>query len=1041
MKNLKKILILLLTLTLAFGLFACGDDGGDKPCTTCVDENEDGKCDVCKKDMPKDPVTSLLLIDQGYPDFQFVIAATGFPSSARDTLKNDVLKELNEKLEFDVEMVIENSKDDEEMEMEVLVGDVTSRGDDYKFDRHNLGKDGYVIKIVGKKIIINAGSDEALVLAIEEFADKILGIDEDEIGDVTMTSEDNIIEIQDDYDVTSLAVNGTDMKGYTIAADLDRSYYWTVAASIQDTLYDRTGYWLEIVKLSEATEKSIVIKHIDKVYSENSYRIYAAGSQLIVECAFDNMLEKATSEFLYAKITKGSGAVSFTGDVFKKDISVVYYEDFGAVGDGRTGTEHDDFKAIYETHAFANECGQIVKANRDNRENCTYYIFDTTITTPSGKKPLAAPIKTNVDWCGATFIIDDTKMHNYAGQTYYDMAHTDIFEVLPDAALTGYTITDPVQLASILGNGINPDTEYINLDCINWDGPVMIVPYNSGHKVFRRFSYSQHSGEAMHELIVVEADGKVSTETPIMFDYTGLSSVVVYKLDPATAITVENGTFITKESKVNHMSTDGTWKGGYIARGMNVMRSYTTVKNIEHVVNIGFTLDERAAGAEGPSNNGWFRAENANEVTFKDCIIPARIAYNQSSSYNLRGMLVNKLICDGCVQSNFWVTIDPTTHEIIDAVNYDKSAIGYCTKSSADALVGMGSTPDTLNLKVKYGSRKGAALRLCWGVGGTNYCKNMQYLNSSLSRIDAHAGLYNGAVINCNINDLELTGYGEFIMQDTNWYPYSASIPLLFLRSDYGYHWDGDILVKNVNAHVYDGSSLYLANHIYNNNWYFGYTPAFPNITVDNLDLYSMNTGDPLKKNTMIYISKFQNKDKYKHLLVNDPSDTEANKSDNLTAIFDIIDADGDGYVDEPLMDRNKDGKVDQNDLCDLDGDGKVGNTSLPYLDSYKGNPESVWDGIKIPGCTVNLNITKPPQYIKVINNDGVNETGGYRFIIKDTSGEGISDGGWYNTDETYGGFFGDTKFIYGEGENDFFYGTANTDPSGTFTFKAEEIK
>jgi hypothetical protein len=31
MKNAKKILILLLTLTLAFGLFACGGDGGQRP--------------------------------------------------------------------------------------------------------------------------------------------------------------------------------------------------------------------------------------------------------------------------------------------------------------------------------------------------------------------------------------------------------------------------------------------------------------------------------------------------------------------------------------------------------------------------------------------------------------------------------------------------------------------------------------------------------------------------------------------------------------------------------------------------------------------------------------------------------------------------------------------------------------------------------------------------------------------------------------------------------------------------------------------------
>jgi hypothetical protein len=168
-----------------------------------------------------------------------------------------------------------------------------------------------------------------------------------------------MIKIQDNYKVTSLAVNGTDMKGYTIAADLDRTYYWAVATNIQNTIYDRTGYWFEIVKLSEATEKSIVVKHIDKVYGENSFKASVNGSQLVIECAFDNMLDKAMSEFVYEKITKATGDVNFTGDVFKKDISVVYYDDFGAKGDGKT----DDFKAIYDTHKFANECGQTVKAD------------------------------------------------------------------------------------------------------------------------------------------------------------------------------------------------------------------------------------------------------------------------------------------------------------------------------------------------------------------------------------------------------------------------------------------------------------------------------------------------------------------------------------------------------------------------------------------------------------------------------------------------------------------------------------------------------
>ena len=41
---MKKLLVLLLALSLTFVLFACG---GKTPCETCVDENGDGACDVC----------------------------------------------------------------------------------------------------------------------------------------------------------------------------------------------------------------------------------------------------------------------------------------------------------------------------------------------------------------------------------------------------------------------------------------------------------------------------------------------------------------------------------------------------------------------------------------------------------------------------------------------------------------------------------------------------------------------------------------------------------------------------------------------------------------------------------------------------------------------------------------------------------------------------------------------------------------------------------------------------------------------------------
>ena len=72
------------------------------------------------------------------------------------------------------------------------------------------------------------------------------------------------------------------------------------------------------------------------------------------------------ASFVLSTITQGSGDVNFTGTVYNRDISYVTYEDFGAVGDGKT----DDFDAIIRTHEYANENGLSVFAN----ETATYYI-------------------------------------------------------------------------------------------------------------------------------------------------------------------------------------------------------------------------------------------------------------------------------------------------------------------------------------------------------------------------------------------------------------------------------------------------------------------------------------------------------------------------------------------------------------------------------------------------------------------------------------------------------------------------------------------
>ena len=1007
----KKVLLLLIALLLIFTVASC--DGGDKtdePCDVCVDGNGDGKCDSCKKDIPTQTAEDILLFDEdGIPTFKIVLSAE-LPSSMRQTVNTNIKMMLQREYDIEIDIVVEGKENDEVTETEILIGNVKNRGDKYSFDGHSLGKAGYSIRPVGTKLLIAGGSDETLTDAVMLFADDFLGVNEP--YDLTFTANDIMEYIQNDYYVTSLKVNGSDMRGYTLAADLTRDYYLDAAELFRDKVYTRTGYWFEIVDSENATDRSIVLTHNKELSDTESFKASVSGTRLMLECAYDNKLSESVEEFMAIEIFMKEGDVDFNSTSFSKNISTVRYEDFGTVGDGKI----NDFDAIYNAHEFANISGQTVLG----KKGAKYYIFDTA----SANAPTVArtvTIKTNVNWQGAEFIIDDTNI-GLTENDDYKYLNKNIFSVQPDSDLAPITLYASNKehagyISTILGDGITRKSTHIEIppEAIGgWTGAVMIAPQNSSHKVYRRKGYGAASGATMQE---------------VMFDFQSLSNVTVYRLDESTAIRIENGTFRTLACRSNIVYTNSKGeleaRGSSISRGISIQRSYTTLYNIKHYVENEIKLTEQidADGkiiAGGPAYSGFFSPSNANHITVENCVLSGRRAYvrpqgGTTGTYDLSGNMVNFLIYKDCIQHNFWVTVDPETYEISPAKEGDEGAL---TSMSA------------FTLTTENGKKR--SLTMHWGIGGTNWCKNMIYDGSTLSRFDAHQGLYNGAIIDSTINYIELTGNGLFEMAGTRWFSSSpGSNALLPLRADYGWTWEGEMKVKDTEAFVYTTDVVAVCYFGYTN-WYFGYTCAFPSIELDNVDFYDIEkyyfdyTLQPLDAGYEVWLTKSKIKfDSCMHL-----------NTSHTNPIYSIEDNDKDGFIDEPCFDRDGDGIVDG--PIDLDGNGKVGNTSFVFSNFYNGGEydgDGKNSGVADTNSKINLCRVIPPKYIKIINNDGVGGSGGYTYLMWDTSGYNVSNGEYY-TEENYGGFFGGTKFIYGEGDNDFFLGTNHSKQTVTQTFK-----
>ena len=855
MKKIRTLLLILLTLTLAFCLFACGGGGDDdNPCTSHTDANEDGKCDACgeKLETQKPTPTELKLIENGEPKFQ-IVYSKDFKSD--EVFIVNKIKSALAKFEIAVDVVAESEENAKECE--ILIGDVNARGDKYFYDGHTLGKEGYVFKIVDSKVIINAGSTEMLAEAVEEFIEDVLGIkkETESLSSVIMSSDQQVEEIQDDYRITSLSVDGNIIKSYTIAVDKTNSYHVTAAKTLQDAIYERTGYWLKIVNRDEANN-SIVFDKVSKTAVEGGFKVSTnSKKQLVIECGFDNKIEIAIENFLSDVIFAQRNDVNLKGELYKQTINVVYYKDFGAKGDGIA----DDFKAIKAAHEFANISGQTVKADAGK----TYRIHDTRIDGAV----TYIPVKTNVEWGNAKFIIDDSSLSTFDGT---GMHSGWIFQV--DNDYEDITVTDAAKLSPLAGVGEGTTKLDLGLGY-----PAMITLYNANHKVYRRIGYSSADGADQHEVILIDKDGNIDESTPFMFDYEEVTSYIVHRTD-VEHVTLKGGVFTTVASNVNiYDAASGKYIGdGYFARGIRVRRPYTVVEGVDHFITGEIPLKEQTGTNCGVAYSGFFYAISTNDVLFKNCVLTGRRCYLKKSggtmgTYDFGANGVNKIRLEGCIQSNFYMQASSdmgvtTTYKLtngdgsvtygveVDNGGSKEKQPGFTVKMengipkitpAGGAVFSMGNNPSP------------AGGRICWGIGGTNYCKNMEYINSVLSRFDAHCGLLNGKVVGTTINFFAMVGKGDFLIEDCTWIaPASgaANNTILYLRDDYGSPWEGTITIKNTIAsnHVDSNgtpSAFGIVFHKYQN-WYFGYDCYFPNLIIDNLTFTNYADGTKID---MIY--------------------------------------------------------------------------------------------------------------------------------------------------------------------------------------------
>lgn len=378
-----------------------------------------------------------------------------------------------------------------------------------------------------------------------------------------------------------------------------------------------------------------------------------------------------------------------------ENANVVRYEDFGARGDGKS----DDVAAIAKAHAYANLHDVPVKANDD----ATYYI---------GGHEVPVIIQTDTDFGAAQFIIDDTDVENINAYVF------EVRSKLP-----------PIKPEGVVS--LKRNQRKVELD-LSQGGVVRVTDANT--KRYIRRGLNQNNGTSQLDVFVVDKEGHVDANTPILWDFDQITAIVVYPVDE-TPLTITGGRFTTIANAAESKYT-------YYARGLAIKRSKVLVEGLEHRVT--------GEGDHGAPYYGFINIRDCTDVTVRNTTLTGHKTYHTIGS-------AGKPVAMG----------------------------------SYDILVTRALNVSFVNCR-QFDDIKD---RTRWGIMGSNYSKNLLYERCELSRFDAHQGVSGATIRDSTLGyaGINAIGGGTFLVENTT--VYSGSF--INLRHDYGSTWQGEFIIRN----------------------------------------------------------------------------------------------------------------------------------------------------------------------------------------------------------------------------------------------------
>ncbi len=804
---MKKTIVLLLALILTLTLVACGgneckhiDANTDGKCDECgevvgtcahEDANTDKKCDKCGETLDAATGDDLVLV--AGKETKFAVLSADAISDRSEGYVNDFVKKLNKYYLEDQNLKINYDVKGFEDAVEIIFGSTANRGDAFKKDEHYLGYKGFSVEVIGNKLFVLGGGEKGYQNAIKYLEDTLFNLEsygEDVIDELVIPAGTKYESIPTDYNITEFTVDGRDIKNFVLTYTKDSKAAKAAATLLQETVYKEAGVWLPYVAISDVTadQKTIYVEFTKgdaARTTENGTTVYVKDGDLYIECEFENKIEEIVQDVIDSKLSVAKVKIP-SNYTYTKDVRNIYYKDFGAIGDGVT----DDFFAIKACHEYANKYGHTVNGT----EGHTYYIGIANGTE-------SIPVKTDTYWNLASFIWDDRDVPDPTESNAY---RANIFRILPSKDST--TLSGSKLPVTSIPSG--------SATIGDWKPGerVLVAIYDNTKRQYIRFGANQDNGQAQTEMILVNADGTIDPSTPVQWDYTTLSKMVVYPCDEApltfsggykdqtdnySAMGRFDNFDVIDRATVETYFNDAPSTYKYFYRNIQVTRSNVTVKNIRHVLH-----DDVEQSAP---YHGFIAILNATDITVEGMIFQKQKTFSTvgssgdnvgMGSYEIQAESSNNVTWQHCRQSNFF---EP---------NGSVKSRGYMN---------------------------------------TDYCRNLTFRDMLSCSFDAHKNLYNAQIIDVTAEHLNFIGAGDILVNNVTVYTDGNAAGIIF-RGDYGSTWYGNVKIDGLTLRSSMESELVSIIKTFYYNHYFGFTCHLPTkIELNNIKIveygYKMENG------------------------------------------------------------------------------------------------------------------------------------------------------------------------------------------------------